>query len=398
VPSVKNDLATRHAVLSETSSIPFNKPGLQGAELDYIAEAVSNRHLSGDGPFTKRCQELLKEELGAACVLLTHSATAALEMAALLIDAGPGYELIMPSFTFVSTANAFVLRGAVPVFADIRPDTLNFDETLLPDLITENTKAIVPVHYAGVACDMESLGDLAASHGLYVIEDAAHALGGSYKDRPLGSWGELGCFSFHATKNIQSGEGGALSINDQRFTARAEILWEKGADIAQFHRGKVGSYSWQDLGSSFLPSELVAAFLFGQLEHLTRITDRRRALWENYHELLAQLEYDGLVQRPKVPPECRPNGHIYWLALPDGTDRSRVLQALHKAGVHATSHYLPLHQSPAGRRFGKAPLPLPITEDIAGRLIRLPLHTGLTADDQERVVDALRQSIVTALP
>jgi dTDP-4-amino-4,6-dideoxygalactose transaminase len=265
-------------------------------------------------------------------------------------------------------------------------------------LITENTKAIVPVHYAGVACDMESLGALAASHGLYVIEDAAHALGGNYKDRPLGSWGELGCFSFHATKNIQSGEGGALCINDRRFIARAEILWEKGTDRAQFHRGQVGSYSWQDLGSSFLPSELVAAFLFGQLEHLSRITDRRRELWEYYHDLLAQLEDDGLVQRPKVPPDCRPNGHIYWLALPDGIDRSRILQALHKAGVHATSHYVPLHQSPAGRRFGRAPLKLPITEDIAGRLIRLPLHTGLTAEDQERVVDALRQSIVTALP
>lgn len=366
--------------------IPFNKPFLTGRELGYIAEAHANGHLAGNGAFSKRCCAWLEDRVGSRKALLTHSCTAALEMAAILSGVGPGDEVIMPSFTFVSTANAFVLRGATPVFVDIRPDTLNIDETLIEAAITERTRAIVPVHYAGIGCDMDAIMRIAASHNLLVIEDAAQGLLSDYRERPLGAIGHMAALSFHETKNIISGEGGALLINDERFAERAEIIWEKGTNRAQFFRGQVDKYTWVDLGSSFLPGEITAAFLWAQMEEADAITARRLAMWSRYHEAFAPLEAEGLVRRPVVPPDCRQNGHLYYLLLPDLASRTAFIERLKGHGINPVFHYVPLHASPFGRTAGRAVGDLAQTVAASERLVRLPLWLGLE-EHQERVID-----------
>lgn len=368
--------------------VPFNQPFMTGKEITYIIEAHTNRHLSGNGPFTKKCQHWLEQQLGCPKALLTHSCTAALEMAALLADLEPGDEVILPSYTFVSTANAFVLRGAVPVFVDIRPDTLNLDERQIESAITARTKVIVPVHYAGVACEMDAIMDIAERHGLLVIEDAAQGTMSRYRGRALGSIGHLGALSFHETKNLISGEGGALLINDDRFACRAEIIWEKGTNRASFYRGMVDKYTWVDVGSSYLPSELVAAFLYAQLEEADSLTADRLATWQRYHEAFAALEGAGVVQRPHVPAECVANGHIYYLLFEDLATRSGVLAHLKAHGINAVFHYVPLHDSPAGRRFGQVRGPLAVTNSVADRIIRLPVWPGIN-DASELVIQAI---------
>lgn len=357
--------------------IPFNKPYMTGKELFYIAEAHFNGILAGDGPFTKCCHQWLKDRTGSERALLTHSCTAALEMAAILLEIQQGDEVIMPSYTFVSTANAFVLRGAVPVFVDIRPDTLNIDENLIEAAITPRTKAIVPVHYAGVACEMDVIMDIAGRHGLLVVEDAAQGVMSSYKGRPLGSIGHLGCLSFHETKNIIAGEGGALLINDASLAGRAEIIREKGTNRSQFFRGEVDKYTWCDVGSSFLPGELIAAFLWAQMEAAEDITGRRLSLWSTYHRAFASLEDDGLVRRPIVPHDCFQNAHMYYLLLSDVETRSEFIDHMRRKGIATVFHYVPLHSSPAGRRFGRTHGDLSVTLSVADRLVRLPFWVGL---------------------
>jgi len=359
-------------------TLRFNQPFVTGKELAYVCEAIETGRLAGDGPFTKRCAEWLEAHAGCRRALLTHSCTGALEMAAILAGVGPGDEVIMPSYTFVSTANAFVLRGAVPVFVDIRPDTLNMDETAVAAAVTERTRAIVPVHYAGVGCDMEPILEVAEQHRLTVIEDAAQGVMATWRERPLGTIGHLGCLSFHETKNIISGEGGALLVNHPELAERAEIIWEKGTNRRQFFRGQVDKYTWVDVGSSFLPSELVAAFLLAQLEEAEDITRRRMAVWDAYHQAFAGLEANGLLRRPIIPAHTRHNAHMYYLLLPDGATRDRVLADLNADGVRAVFHYVPLHDSPAGKQFGRVAGPLPHTENLAARLLRLPLWVGLS--------------------
>jgi dTDP-4-amino-4,6-dideoxygalactose transaminase len=368
-----------------SSGIPFNKPYMTGRELDFIAEAHANGHLSGDGPFTRRCHAWLERTTGARKALLTHSCTAALEMAALLLDLEPGDEVVMPSFTFVSTANAFVLRGAVPVFVDIREDTLNLDERLIEAAITPRTRAICVVHYAGVACEMDEINAIAAKHGLAVIEDAAQGILSTYRDRPLGTLGALGALSFHETKNVIAGEGGALLVSDPRFAERAEIIREKGTNRSQFFRGQVDKYTWVDVGSSYLPSEILAAFLAAQIEEAETITERRLAIWQRYHEAFADLEAAGRLRRPIVPEHCRHNAHMYYLLLRDLDERTRFIRALKEADIHPVFHYVPLHSAPAGLRFGRAVGDLPVTTHASDRLVRLPLW--LPDMDQPRVID-----------
>ena len=358
-------------------SIPFNKPYASGSETDYIAQAISNGHLSGDGLFTKKCQQWLEETIGCHRTLLSHSCTGALEMAAILADIQPGDEVIMPSYTFVSTANAFVLRGGIPVFVDIRRDTLNIDESKIEQAITERTKAIVPVHYAGVACAMNAIMAIAKKHGLLVIEDAAQAIMSTYKGRPLGSIGHMAALSFHETKNIVSGEGGALLINDPQFIERAEIIREKGTNRSQFYRGQIDKYSWVDIGSSFLPSELTAAFLYAQLEQAQDITRRRLAVWDTYHASFSALETAGKARRPIVPNECVHNGHMYYLLLPDLEQRTSFISHLKENGVGAVFHYVPLHNSPAGLKYGRSHGSLTVTNSASDRIIRLPLWIGV---------------------
>jgi dTDP-4-amino-4,6-dideoxygalactose transaminase len=373
-------------------NIPFNKPYMTGKELSYISQAHSKGHLAGDGSFTQLCNTWLEQYSGAHRALLTHSCTAALEMAAILAELQPGDEVIMPSYTFVSTANAFVLRGAVPVFVDARPDTMNIDEAKIEDAVTEKTKVIVPVHYAGVSCEMDPIMEIAHKYGLVVVEDAAQGAMSSYKDRPLGSIGHLGTLSFHETKNIISGEGGALLINDPELVERAEIIREKGTNRAQFFRGEVDKYTWHDIGSSYLPSELVAAFLWAQIEEAESITQRRIAIWNRYHESFADAEKSGRVVRPTIPSRCIHNAHMYYLLLPSKTARSDFLAQLTKQGIHCVFHYVPLHNSPAGRRFGRTSGELTVTENIAERLIRLPLWLGLE-DYQMKVIRLILESI-----
>lgn len=368
--------------------IPFNKPYMTGKELWYIAQAHANGHLAGDGAFTRRCNQWLEQRTGAGRALLTHSCTAGLEMAALLASIEPGDEVLMPSFTFVSTANAFVLRGARPVFVDIRPDTLNIDETLVEAAITPRTRAIVPVHYAGVACEMDAILDMARRHGLVVIEDAAQGLMSTYKGRPLGALGDLAAVSFHETKNVIAGEGGALLVNRSTWAERAEILREKGTNRSQFFRGQVDKYTWVDLGSSFLPGELIAAFLWAQFEEADAITRRRLALWSRYHEALAEAEAQGRLRRPIVPAHCGHNAHMYYVLLPSLARRTRVIERLKAAGVQAVFHYVPLHSAPAGQRFGRAAGPMQVTSDVSDRLLRLPLWVGMD-DRQDEVIHAL---------
>lgn len=374
------------------SWIPFNKPFLTGRELEYVRQAHENHHLSGDGPFTRRCHAWLERKTGCGKALLTHSCTGALDMAAILAGIEPGDEVIMPSFTFVSTANAFVLRGGVPVFVDIREDTLNIDERLIEAAITPRTKAIVVVHYAGVACAMDAIGEVARRRNLLLIEDAAQALGAAYRGKPLGSFGDLAAISFHETKNVISGEGGALLVNSPALAARAEVVREKGTNRSQFFRGEVDKYTWVDIGSSFLPSDILAAFLWAQLEAAESIQARRQALWQRYHEAFAELERAGLVQRPRVPPDATPNAHCYFLLLADAAARPRFIERLRKDDVHAVFHYVPLHSSPAGRRYGRASGPMSVTDAASDRLVRLPLWIGLEPQ-QDYVIERCRHAL-----
>jgi dTDP-4-amino-4,6-dideoxygalactose transaminase len=373
--------------------MPFNWPYATGKELAYVAEAQRNHQLSGDGPFTKRCHQWIEQQTGCAKALLTHSCTSALDLAALLLDIKSGDEVILPSYTFVSTANAFVLRGAIPVFVDIREDTLNLDEQLIEAAITSRTRAIVPVHYAGVSCEMDAILAIAKRHNLRVVEDAAQGVMASYKGRALGALGDLGSFSFHETKNIISGEGGSLLVNDPELVLRAEIIREKGTDRSRFFRGEVDKYTWQDIGSSFLPSDITAAFLWAQLEEAEHITRERLVIWQRYHELLAPLEQQGLFRRPIVPPDCQHNWHMYHILLAPEIDRQQVLDELKRNNIHAVFHYVPLHSSPAGIRFGRCHGDLSLTTSLSQRLIRLPMWLGLAEAQQQRVVDVLSMSL-----
>lgn len=369
--------------------IQFNKPYMTGKELFYIAEAHFNERLAGDGPFTKKCHTWLEQKTGAKKALLTHSCTAALEMAAILADIQPGDEVIMPSYTFVSTANAFVLRGGVPVFVDIRPDTLNIDEKLIEAAITPRTKAIVPVHYAGVACEMDTIMDIANRHNLLVIEDAAQGVMSNYKGRTLGTIGHLGCYSFHETKNIVSGEGGALLINDEQFIERAEIIREKGTNRSSFFRGQVDKYTWVDIGSSYLPGEIVAAFLYAQMEEAESITQERLDVWQQYHDALSRLEVLGKLRRPIVPEGCKHNAHMYYILLNSLEKRTQLISEFKKQEINAVFHYVPLHSSPAGQKYGRVNGDMTHTENLADRLLRLPLWVGL-GEQQQKVLAALK--------
>lgn len=374
--------------------IPFNKPTLVGNEDEYIKEAIERGHVSGDGYFTKRCHALLERELGVPKVLLTTSCTHALEMTALLLDLQPGDEIIVPSFTFVSTANAFVLRGARPVFADVRPDTLNLDETRLERLITPRTKAIVVVHYAGVACEMDAISEIAARHNIHVIEDNAHGLFGKYKGRYLGTFGTFATQSFHETKNISCGEGGALLINNPEYIERAEIIREKGTDRSRFFRGQVDKYTWVDLGSSFLPSDLLAAFLLRQLESREAIQNKRRQIWQTYYDHLSGWARDHGVGIPSIPDFCNQAYHMFYLLLPSLQQRHVLIEYLKSKGILGVFHYLPLHLSPMGRKFGGKEGDCPVTEDVSNRLLRLPFYNSLTLHEQTEVIDALEETIV----
>jgi dTDP-4-amino-4,6-dideoxygalactose transaminase len=373
--------------------IPFNWPYMTGHEMRYIAECHANGKLSGDGPFTKNCHAWLESKTGTSKALLTHSCTAALEMAAVILDIEPGDEVIMPSYTFVSTANAFVLRGAVPVFVDIRPDTLNLDETKIEEAITPRTKIILPVHYAGVSCEMDHIMALAKKHSLKVVEDAAQGVMATYKGQALGSIGDLGAYSFHETKNVISGEGGALLVRDPELALRAEIIREKGTDRSRFFRGEIDKYTWQEVGSSFLPGELIAAFLWAQLEEAERITSERLVCWDRYHTLTASLEEDGMLRRPVVPADCQHNAHMYYVLLAADIDRQAVLDALKSEGIGSVFHYVPLHSSPGGMRYGRVDGNVDITNDLSERLIRLPLWVGLTESQQNKVVCVLKDAI-----
>jgi dTDP-4-amino-4,6-dideoxygalactose transaminase len=375
--------------------IPFNKPYVTGNELTYIAQAHANGHLAGNGQFSKACCAWLEDRIGSQKALLTHSCTAALEMAAILSGVGVGDEVIMPSYTFVSTANAFVLRGATPVFVDIRPDTLNLDETQIEAAITPRTRAIVPVHYAGVGCDMDRIMEIAGRHDLLVIEDAAQGLIADYRGRPLGSIGHMATLSFHETKNIISGEGGALLINDPRFVERAEIIWEKGTNRGQFFRGQVDKYTWVDIGSSYLPGEIVAAFLWAQLEQADAITARHLDLWATYHDAFADLDHAGKVRRPIVPSECRHNGHLYGLVLPSLASRTALIDRLKARDIQAVFHYVPLHSSPYGRSIGRTVGEMTHTVEASERLVRLPMWLGLE-DHMDTVIAEVLAAIGSA--
>lgn len=372
--------------------IPFNKPYMTGRELDNIAQAHANAQLSGDGSFTKFCHAWLREHTGAHTALLTHSCTAALEMVAMLLDLSPGDEIIMPSFTFVSTANAFVLRGAVPVFVDIRPDTLNIDDRLIEGAITPRTRAICVVHYAGVACEMDAILAVAQRHGLAVVEDAAQGIFSSYKGRPLGTIGEMGCLSFHETKNVISGEGGALLLRDATFSERAEIIREKGTNRSRFFRGQVDKYTWVDVGSSYLPSELIAAFLAAQLDAGQVITGQRLAVWNRYHAAFQAHEQAGRARRPVVPGHCNHNAHMYYLLLPSLDMRRRFIEILHGLGIASMFHYIPLHSAPAGQHYGKTATPMSVTDSVSDCLVRLPLWVGLE-QVQDRVIAAVDEAL-----
>jgi len=372
--------------------IPFNKPYMTGRELWLISQAHAAGHLSGDGRFTRQCHEWLQASTGCRKALLTHSCTAALEMCALLLDLQPGDEVIMPSFTFVSTANAFVLRGAVPMFVDIRPDTLNIDEALIEAAITPRTKAICVVHYAGVSCEMDAIMAIARRHGLAVVEDAAQGIFSTYRGKPLGTFGGLGALSFHETKNVISGEGGALLINDEALVERAEIVREKGTNRSQFFRGQVDKYTWVDVGSSYLPGEIIAAFLAAQFEEADDIMRRRMALWERYHAWAAPLEAQGSLRRPVVPSHCTHNAHMYYLLLPSLEARTHFIDSLKQKDIGAVFHYVPLHSSPAGERYARVAGSMDVTNDITDRLVRLPLWVGLD-DRLDEVLDAATSAL-----
>jgi dTDP-4-amino-4,6-dideoxygalactose transaminase len=374
-------------------TIPFNWPFMTGKELHYIAESHMNGRLAGDGPFTKKCHEWLEKRTGCEKALLTHSCTAALEMSALLLNIQPGDEIIMPSFTFVSTANAFVLRGGVPVFVDIREDTLNIDENLIESAITDRTRAIVVVHYAGVGCEMERILEIASRHNLPVVEDAAQGMMASYRGRSLGTLGDLGTISFHETKNVISGEGGALLVNKQDLVSRAEIIREKGTDRSRFVRGQVDKYTWQDIGSSFLPGEIIAAFLWAQFENAQQITDARLERWYLYHEMLGPLESSGLIRRPIIPQDCQHNAHLYYILANSPEQRCQLLGDFKEKGILSLFHYVPLHSSPAGKRYARTHGDLAKTDSLSQRLIRLPLWCTISEDQQQTVIETLRASL-----
>jgi dTDP-4-amino-4,6-dideoxygalactose transaminase len=376
--------------------LPFNKPYMTGRELWLISQAHAAGHLSGDGRFTRQCHEWLQANIGCRKALLTHSCTAALEMSALLLDIAPGDEVIMPSFTVVSTANAFVLRGAVPVFVDIRTDTLNIDESLIEAAITPRTRAICVVHYAGVSCEMDAIMAIAQRHGLAVVEDAAQGIFSTYRGKPLGSFGALGALSFHETKNVISGEGGALLVNDPALMERAEIIREKGTNRSQFFRGQVDKYTWVDIGSSYLPGEIIAAFLAAQLEEADAITQRRMDTWNRYHAWAEPLEARGWLRRPVVPAHCTHNAHMYYLLLPSLAARTRFIEVLAQQEVGAVFHYIPLHSSPAGQRYARTCGSMAVTDDTSDRLVRLPLWAGLEPH-MERVLEAADQALAAAI-
>jgi dTDP-4-amino-4,6-dideoxygalactose transaminase len=369
--------------------IPFNRPCLAGKEMDYIAQAVAAGHISGDGHFSKRCHALLEETLGVPKALLTPSCTDALEMTALLLDIKPGDEVIVPSFTFVSTINAFVLRGARPVFADIRSDTLNLDERKIEDLITDRTRAMIVVHYAGVGCEMDAITPIAAHHRLHLIEDNAHGLFGAYRGRPLGTFGIFATQSFHETKNFSCGEGGALLINNPADIERAEIIREKGTDRSRFFRGQVDKYTWVDLGSSYLPSDLLAAFLLAQLEAREEIQNKRRQIWQTYRQQLSGWANDRGIGLPGVPDHCEQSYHMFYLLMPSLKQRQAFIEYMRSQGILCVFHYLPLHLSPMGRKFEGKEGDCPVTEEISDRLVRLPFYNSLSHEEQAQVVEAI---------
>ncbi|MDP8214052.1 MAG: dTDP-4-amino-4,6-dideoxygalactose transaminase [Candidatus Euphemobacter frigidus] len=373
--------------------IPFNKPALTGNELRYIKDAVDSGKISGDGGFTKKCQEFLEKKFNAGKVLLTTSGTGALEMSALLIDIQPGDEVIMPSYTFVSTANAFILRGAKPVFIDIREDTLNLDEKLIEEKITDRTRAIIPVHYAGVSCELDTIMDIARKRNFWIVEDAAQGITSRYKDKYLGTVGDLGAFSFHETKNVICGEGGALLVNNEDLRERAEIIWEKGTNRKKFFRGEVDKYTWIDIGSSYLMSDVLAAYLYAQLENLEKIQNKRKEIYNYYIQNLQELEREGKIRLPVVPEDCETNYHLFYILLPDREKRDSLLRRLRAAGIHAVFHYVPLHVSPMGERFGYRPGDLPLTESLSERLIRLPLFYDLSLDEAEFIIAMVKKHI-----
>ncbi len=359
--------------------IPFNKPFLIDKEFEYIQDAINQGVLRGDGIYTKKCHEFLEKKLNCKKALLTHSCTAALEMAAILLDIKPGDEIIMPSYTFVSTANAFVLRGGVPVFVDIREDTLNIDENLIENAITEKTKAICVVHYAGVSCEMDKILEIAKKYKLPVVEDAAQALGSFYKEKPLGTIGDLGCFSFHETKNVISGEGGALIINDPKYIERAEIIREKGTNRSQFFRGEVDKYTWVDIGSSFLPSDMVAAYLFSQLENMDKINKKRMEIWQNYDEFFSR--YDGKIRRPYIPNNCKHNAHMYYVLFKNLAERTQFIDYMKSNGINPVFHYIPLHSSPAGIKYGRVSGDMAVTDRVSDTLVRMPMYYTLSDEE-----------------
>jgi len=369
--------------------LPFNRSYLAENTLEYIQKALETPDLQGDGYFTKKCHQRLEQITGTACALLTPSGTAALEMAALLIDLREGDEVIMPSYTFSSTANAIVLRGATPVFVDIRRDTLNINEKLIEQAITDRTKAIVVVHYAGYGAQMDTIAALAQKHNLFIIEDAAQGIGASFKGKPLGTLGHLGAFSFHASKNIMAGEGGALLINDSSFIERAEIIREKGTNRSQFLRGDVDKYTWHEKGSSYLPSELTASLLLSQLDMLEKITENRLNLWSQYHSLLSALEEKGALKRPPLSPDCTHNAHSYYILLNDHAQQKELLAFMKANGIQCTFHYVPLHSSPAGKKYGRSAGSLPVTNTIAETIVRLPLWPYMRQEDIDKVVSLL---------
>lgn len=373
--------------------IAFNQPYLTGKESTYLGQSLLNKKLSGDGQFTKLCHSWFEKQIPHSKTLLTHSCTAALEMAALLLNIKSGDEIIMPSYTFVSTANAFVMRGAIPVFVDIREDTLNINERLIDAAITPRTKAIVPVHYAGVGCDMDAIMAIAKQYELSVVEDAAQGVMARYKGKILGGIGDFGAYSFHETKNIISGEGGALLVNESNLAERADIIREKGTNRSRFIRGEVDKYTWCEVGSSFLPSDMIAAFLWAQLEEAEEITQKRLAIWNYYHEQLLSLEATGIIRRPIIPVDCQHNAHMYYVLLSPGIDRQKILDDLKLNGIHAVSHYVPLHSSPGGIRYGKTHGDLPLTDSLSERIIRLPLWIGLSHQQLDRVVMHLESAI-----
>jgi len=373
--------------------IPFNRPYITGKELWNIAQAHALGQMAGDGSFTKKCNTWLEQRTGCHKALLTHSCTAALEISAILADIQPGDEVIMPSYTFVSTANAFVLRGGVPVFVDIRPDTLNIDETLIEAAITARTKALVPVHYAGVACEMDTIMDIAKRHNLLVIEDAAQGVMATYKGKALGAIGHLGTLSFHETKNITSGEGGALLINDPLLAERAEIIREKGTNRSQFFRGQVDKYTWVDIGSSYLPGEIIAAFLWAQMEEAETITKKRLDIWDQYHNALISQESTNKLRRPIISEGCKHNAHMYYILLDSLEMRTALMAKLKEERVTSVFHYVPLHNSPAGLKYGRVHGKMIHTEDLSDRLLRLPFWIGLNGEQQKRVIETIMHEV-----